>query len=69
VTFLHAMVRSNDLEKTMGFFRALGLEETRRKESESGRFTLVFISIEILQKGAPLEPREPWTSMQNVGTW
>jgi lactoylglutathione lyase len=27
------------------------------------------ISIELLQKGEPLPPREPWASMQNTGTW
>ena len=27
------------------------------------------ISIELLQKGAALPPREPWVSMPNVGTW
>jgi lactoylglutathione lyase len=27
------------------------------------------ISIELLQKGAPLAPAEPWASMPNVGTW
>ena len=27
------------------------------------------ISIELLQKGAPLPPQEPWASMQNFGTW
>ena len=27
------------------------------------------ISIELLQKGAKLEPSEPWVSMQNVGSW
>ena len=27
------------------------------------------ISIEILQKGAPLPPQEPWLSMQNTGRW
>lgn len=27
------------------------------------------ISIELLQKGAPLPPREPWASMENQGTW
>ncbi len=26
-------------------------------------------SIEILQKGSPLPPREPWASMQNAGRW
>jgi len=27
------------------------------------------ISIELLQKGARLEPAEPWKSMANVGVW
>lgn len=27
------------------------------------------ISIELLQKGDPLEPREPWASMGNTGIW
>ena len=27
------------------------------------------ISIELLQQGAPLPPREPWKSMPNTGTW
>lgn len=27
------------------------------------------ISIELLQRGAPLSPKEPWASMPNTGTW
>lgn len=27
------------------------------------------ISIELLQKGKPLEPNEPWISMENIGSW
>ena len=27
------------------------------------------VSIELLQKGSPLEPEEPWVSMENVGEW
>lgn len=27
------------------------------------------ISVELLQKGDALEPREPWASMPNTGTW
>lgn len=26
-------------------------------------------SVELLQKGKPLPPKEPWTSMQNSGKW
>ncbi|MCJ1901927.1 MULTISPECIES: VOC family protein [Paracoccus] len=44
VRYLHTMVRVLDLEKTMAFFRLLGLEETRRIDNEKGRFTLVFMA-------------------------
>lgn len=27
------------------------------------------ISVELLQKGKPLPPKEPWTSMPNTGEW
>ena len=27
------------------------------------------ISIELLQKGEPLPPAEPWLSMPNTGSW
>jgi lactoylglutathione lyase len=27
------------------------------------------VSVELLQKGAPLKPREPWASMANTGHW
>lgn len=27
------------------------------------------ISVELLQKGEPIPPAEPWTSMPNVGEW
>ena len=27
------------------------------------------ISVEILQKGSPLPPAEPWLSMKNTGAW
>ncbi|HEY1992310.1 MAG TPA: VOC family protein, partial [Gammaproteobacteria bacterium] len=28
-----------------------------------------YISLELLQQGAALPPREPWVSMPNTGTW
>ena len=42
--YLHTMVRVANLEKTISFFSFLGMEETRRFESEIGRFTLVFMA-------------------------
>ncbi|MEM9459610.1 MAG: VOC family protein [Myxococcota bacterium] len=136
--YLHTMIRVRDLDAALSFFKALGLEETRRKDVPAGRFTLVFlatapgepevelthnwdqeepysggrnfghlaylvddiyvtcerlqqagvtinrpprdghmafvrspdlISIELLQKGDALPPKEPWASMANVGEW
>lgn len=44
IKYLHTMVRVADLDKTMDFFKLLGLEETKRFENEKGRFTLVFMA-------------------------
>ena len=139
--YLHTMLRVRDLDAALDFFvTKLGLREVRRRASESGRFTLVFLSsgapgdeaqielthnwdekepyavgrffghlayevddiyatcerlraagvailrpprdghmafvkspdghsIELLQKGDALPPREPWASMKSEGTW
>lgn len=140
IEYLHTMVRVKDLDASIAFYKLLGLEETRRNESEGGRFTLVFlappgqpecpleltynwdgddglpsdsrhfghlaygveniydmcqhlaengvtinrpprdgrmafvrspdnVSIELLQIGDALPPQEPWTSMENTGSW
>jgi lactoylglutathione lyase len=37
------MIRVSDIEVTLKFFNALGLRETRRKDSEAGRYTLIFL--------------------------
>ncbi|HOP22805.1 MAG TPA: lactoylglutathione lyase [Gammaproteobacteria bacterium] len=43
--YLHTMVRVKDLEKSLDFYcKHLGLVEISRKDSEVGRFTLVFLS-------------------------
>jgi lactoylglutathione lyase len=48
--YLHAMLRVHDLDATSTFFtQGLGLKETHRKDSQAGRFTLVYF-------GAPENP-------------
>ena len=42
--YLHSMIRVADPEATVRFFELIGLEEVRRKESEQGRFTLIFLA-------------------------
>lgn len=45
MNFLHTMVRARDLNETLDFYcNKLGLIETRRYDSEQGRFTLVFLA-------------------------
>ncbi|MBT6267057.1 MAG: lactoylglutathione lyase [Tateyamaria sp.] len=140
LTYLHTMVRVKDLDASVAFYKLLGMEETRRYDSEKGRFTLLFmappdqkecpveltynwdgdddlpsdsrhfghlaysvdniyetcqylmehgitinrpprdghmafvrspdnISIELLQAGQDLPQAEPWSSMENTGSW
>lgn len=44
IRYLHTMVRVKDLEKTMHFFELLGLQQTRRYDSDEGRFSLIFMA-------------------------
>ena len=44
IEYLHTMVRVKDLDASIAFYKLLGLEETRRFDSEGGRFTLVFMT-------------------------
>lgn len=49
--YLHTMLRVKDLDRALDFFiNKLGLVETRRKENQAGKFTLVFLAT------APGEP-------------
>ena len=51
--YLHTMLRVRDLDAALKFFGTLGLRELRRKPSEAGRFTLVFLG-----SGAEDDPAE-----------
>ncbi|MCH9671981.1 MAG: VOC family protein [Gammaproteobacteria bacterium] len=43
--YLHTMVRSSDLDATLDFYcRLLGMVELRRRDSEAGRYTNVFLA-------------------------
>jgi len=42
-SFLHTMVRVRNLEKSLAFYKLLGMHELRRREVPEGRYTLVFI--------------------------
>ena len=59
IRYLHTMVRVKDLEATQKFFALLGLEETRRSDYESGRFSLIFMAPEG-QEECPVELTYNW---------
>lgn len=43
--YLHTMVRITDIDQSLQFYcDLLGMKEVRRKESEKGRFTLIFLA-------------------------
>jgi lactoylglutathione lyase len=42
--YLHSMIRVTDPDATLAFFNLIGLFETRRFDSEKGRFTLIFLA-------------------------
>lgn len=44
IKYLHTMVRVKDLEKSLAFYKLLGLVQTRRIDSEQGRFSLIFLA-------------------------
>ena len=45
--YLHTMVRVTNIQESLDFYcNKLGLKEVRRRESEKGRFTLIFLAAE-----------------------
>ncbi|MGY2048772.1 VOC family protein [Methylobacterium sp. JK268] len=69
--FGHLAYQVDDIYETCAKLQAAGV--TINRPPRDGRMAFVRspdgISIEILQKGAAKPPQEPWTSMQNTGTW
>lgn len=78
--YLHTMIRVTDLNETLRFFcDGLGMHEVKRKESEQGRFTLVFLAADAdvpEVEGRPAQPQleltynwdpEEYTGGRNFG--
>ncbi|MGO4408808.1 MULTISPECIES: VOC family protein [unclassified Brevundimonas] len=54
--YLHTMVRVKDLEASLHFYRdLLGLVQTRRMDSEAGRFSLIYLAAPMDQTRAEAE--------------
>lgn len=65
--YLHAMFRIRDLNESLRFYcELLGLVEVRRKESQEGRFTLIFLAV---APGQPeVELTYNWDAPDSYGT-
>ena len=58
---LHTMIRVRDLDKSIAFYtRLLGMKLLRRKDYESGRFTLAFVGYGDESETAVVELTHNW---------
>jgi lactoylglutathione lyase len=69
--FGHLAFRVDDIYATCAHLQSIGV--TINRPPRDGHMAFVrspdLISIELLQKGDALPPREPWASMPNTGVW
>jgi len=69
--FGHLAYQVPDIYAATQRFADLGI--TISRPPRDGRMTFIRspdgISVELLQAGKPLEPKEPWASAPNVGAW
>ncbi len=65
--YLHTMIRVTDPDATIRFFNLIGLEEVRRKESEQGRFTLIFLAAPGEEGVAEVELTYNWDAQEYTG--
>jgi lactoylglutathione lyase len=67
--YLHTMLRVRDLDAALGFFvGGLGLREIRRRESDKGRFTLVFLASGAADDAAQIELTYNWDQKEPYAT-
>ena len=65
IKYLHTMVRVKNIEQSLEFYcNLLGLKEIRRKNSEEGKFTLVFLAAP-KQEEVCVELTYNWNSEEN----
>lgn len=69
--FGHLAFRVDDIYALCAHLQAMGV--TINRPPRDGHMAFVrspdLVSIELLQRGESLPPREPWASMPNTGTW
>ena len=65
--YLHTMIRVSDPDATIDFFKLIGVEETRRFDSEQGRFTLIFLAAPGEEGVAEVELTYNWPPEDGTG--
>ena len=66
--YLHTMIRVFDLDAALDFFcDKLGLLEIRRRDSEKGRFTLVFLGTDPASDSPQIELTHNWDEAEAYG--
>lgn len=69
--FGHLAFRVDDIYATCAHLAGMGI--TINRPPRDGHMAFVrspdLVSVELLQKGESLPPREPWASMPNTGVW
>jgi len=69
--FGHLAFRVDDIYATCAHLQSMGV--TIHRPPRDGHMAFVrspdLVSIELLQKGESLTPKEPWKSMPNTGVW
>lgn len=69
--FGHLAFEVDDIHATCAHLMTMGI--TIHRPPRDGHMAFVrspdLISVELLQKGTPLPPAEPWASMPNTGSW
>lgn len=67
--YLHTMLRVRDLDAALDFFvKKLGLVEVRRRDSDKGRFTLVFLASGAPDDDAQIELTHNWDEKEPYPT-
>jgi lactoylglutathione lyase len=67
--YLHTMLRVRDLDDALDFFvKKLGLVEMRRRDSDEGRFTLVFLGTGAPDDDAQIELTHNWDEKEPYPT-
>lgn len=69
--FGHLAYRTPNIYETVEHLAEMGI--TINRPPRDGRMAFIRspdgISVELLQDGTPLEPKEPWASAENIGAW